>query len=309
MGPHPYPTPFRSTTLTTAVGITPVFDHHGSARYTHSRPSMRCATIPPIDDLAWITDPASDVVQAVRARYAAAAMEMARVGRDEAGAALCCGYLGPVAGCDCGYEAQELAPLGLTWTVGLGCGNPVRLAELAPGEVVLDLGSGAGLDALLAARQVPPGGRALGIDLTQEMLGMAEANRAKAGSLNVTFIKGSIEALPLPDSIVDVVISNCAVNMAIDKRAVLGEAFRVLKPGGWRLPIRSRSRLPIRPSGRALTLGPPASAGPSPLPISVSCSQRLDSTSHRSRSTKSWTWAGRRERSALPTYGHAKPRP
>ena len=114
----------------------------------------------------------------------------------------------------------------------LGCGNPTALARLHPGEVVLDLGSGAGLDVLLSARRVSPGGRAYGVDMTDEMLALANENKARAGVDNATFLKGTIEAIPLPDSAVDVVISNCVINLAADKSAVLKEAFRVLKPGG-----------------------------------------------------------------------------
>ena len=117
-------------------------------------------------------------------------------------------------------------------SVSLGCGNPTLLAELSPGEVVLDLGSGAGLDVLLSARRVAPGGHAYGVDMTDEMLHLANQNREKAGVTNATFLKGAIEKVPLPDASVDVVISNCVINLAEDKGAVIREAFRVLKPGG-----------------------------------------------------------------------------
>jgi arsenite methyltransferase len=114
----------------------------------------------------------------------------------------------------------------------LGCGNPTMLAELNPGDVVLDLGSGGGIDVLLSARRVAPGGRAYGLDMTPEMLELARANQTKAGVDNVEFLLGSIEAIPLPDDSVDVIISNCVVNLSADKDAVFREAFRVLKPGG-----------------------------------------------------------------------------
>jgi arsenite methyltransferase len=114
----------------------------------------------------------------------------------------------------------------------LGCGNPTALAALAPGETVLDLGSGGGIDVLLSARRVGPTGFAYGLDMTDEMLALAEENRRKAGAENVAFLKGEIEAIPLPDAAVDVVISNCVINLAADKGQVLREAFRVLRPGG-----------------------------------------------------------------------------
>src|SRR5207245_2055994 len=114
----------------------------------------------------------------------------------------------------------------------LGCGNPTALAKLNPGEVVLDLGSGGGIDVLLSARRVGPTGRAYGLDMTDEMLALANENKRKAGADNVEFLKGEIEHIPLPDSSVDVIISNCVINLSADKDLVLREAFRVLKPGG-----------------------------------------------------------------------------
>jgi ubiquinone/menaquinone biosynthesis C-methylase UbiE len=114
----------------------------------------------------------------------------------------------------------------------LGCGNPTALAELAPGEVVLDLGSGGGIDVLLSARRVGPTGKAYGLDMTDEMLSLANENKQRAGATNVEFLKGEIESIPLPDESVDVIISNCVVNLSGDKRRVIQEAFRVLRPGG-----------------------------------------------------------------------------
>lgn len=114
----------------------------------------------------------------------------------------------------------------------LGCGNPTALASLAPGETVLDLGSGGGIDVFLSAQRVGPAGFAYGLDMTDEMLALAEENRRKAGLENVAFLKGEIEAIPLPDAAVDVIISNCVINLAADKGQVLREAYRVLKPGG-----------------------------------------------------------------------------
>jgi arsenite methyltransferase len=114
----------------------------------------------------------------------------------------------------------------------LGCGNPTALAELSEGEVVLDLGSGGGIDVLLSARRVGPAGKAYGLDMTDEMLELARRNAAQAGATNVEFLRGDIESIPLPDESVDVIISNCVINLSADKRQVLREAFRVLKPGG-----------------------------------------------------------------------------
>jgi 2-polyprenyl-3-methyl-5-hydroxy-6-metoxy-1,4-benzoquinol methylase len=114
----------------------------------------------------------------------------------------------------------------------LGCGNPTALAELKPGETVLDLGSGGGIDVLLSARRVGPTGKAYGLDMTDEMLALARENQRKAGVANVEFLKGEIEHIPLPDNSVDVVISNCVINLSPDKSSVVREAFRVLKPGG-----------------------------------------------------------------------------
>src|SRR5438309_10766167 len=114
----------------------------------------------------------------------------------------------------------------------LGCGNPTALAELKPGETVLDLGSGGGIDVLLSARRVGPSGKAYGLDMTEDMLALARENQMKAGVQNVEFLKGEIEHIPLPDNSVDVIISNCVINLSADKHAVLREALRVLKPGG-----------------------------------------------------------------------------
>ena len=127
-------------------------------------------------------------------------------------------------------ERSELPQLAAD--ASLGCGNPVPLATLSPGEVVLDLGSGGGIDVLLSARRVAPGGRAYGLDMTDEMLELARRNRAEAGVENAVSFKGEIEDVPLPEGYVDVVIGNCVINLSTEKQRVLGEAFRVLKPGG-----------------------------------------------------------------------------
>src|SRR5579885_2955572 len=131
------------------------------------------------------------------------------------------------------YAAEETAELPTdAVAASLGCGNPTALAELKPGETVLDLGSGGGIDVLLSARRVGPSGKAYGLDMTDEMLALARENQRKAGVENVEFLKGEIEKIPLPDNTVDVVISNCVINLSADKDRVLREAFRVLKPGG-----------------------------------------------------------------------------
>jgi arsenite methyltransferase len=131
------------------------------------------------------------------------------------------------------YDGQETAALPKeAVNASLGCGNPTALAELKPGEVVLDLGSGGGIDVLLSARRVGPAGKAYGLDMTDEMLALARENQAKSGLTNVEFLKGEIENIPLPDNSVDVIVSNCVINLSADKQQVLNEAFRVLKPGG-----------------------------------------------------------------------------
>jgi SAM-dependent methyltransferase len=172
------------------------------------------------------------VRESVRAKYAETAIKM----RDGGGCCDpgCCGGADAVSGpiAEDEYSQEELATMGLTLGASLGCGNPTALAELHSGETVLDLGSGPGLDVLLSARRVSPGGHAYGLDMTDEMLMLANENKAQARVSNATFLKGTIEAIPLPASSVDVVISNCVINLAADKAAVLTEAFRVLKPGG-----------------------------------------------------------------------------
>jgi arsenite methyltransferase len=175
----------------------------------------------------------SEVREAVRSRYAGVAKQLKVI---SAGAmdqdAGCCQADGPDCGCSGSYSSEDLIAIGLSESVSLGCGNPTMLAQLEPGQVVLDLGSGAGLDVLLSARRVAPGGHAYGVDMTDEMLALADANRERSGVTNATFLKGTIENVPLPDSSVDVVISNCVINLAEDKGAAIKEAFRVLRPGG-----------------------------------------------------------------------------
>jgi SAM-dependent methyltransferase len=130
-----------------------------------------------------------------------------------------------------GYPDADDLPDGAV-RASLGCGNPVALADLHPGETVLDLGSGGGIDVLLSARRVGPAGKAYGLDMTEEMLVLARANARQAGAQNVEFLRGQIEAIPLPDGSVDVIISNCVINLSTDRPAVFAECFRVLRPGG-----------------------------------------------------------------------------
>jgi arsenite methyltransferase len=174
-----------------------------------------------------------EISKAVQERYGEAAR---RVRAGEAGS--CCGTAaGPSCGCDPVsanlYNEHQTAQIPeAALQASLGCGNPTALAALKPGEVVLDLGSGGGIDVLLSARRVGPTGKAYGLDATDEMLMLAEENKRKSGLTNVEFLRGAIEEIPLPDASVDVVISNCVINLSADKDRVLREAFRVLKPGG-----------------------------------------------------------------------------
>src|SRR6266705_4066104 len=175
----------------------------------------------------------SDIKEAVRSRYAGIGKELAVISVTGPGAdAGCCQLDGPDCGCSGSYAKEDLASIGLTEAVSLGCGNPALLVDLEPGQVVLDLGSGAGLDVLLSARRVGPPGPVYGVDMTDEMLAVSNSHRERSGVTNATFLKGSIENVPLPDASIDVVISNCVINLAEDKGAVIKEAFRVLRPGG-----------------------------------------------------------------------------
>ncbi|MDQ6831356.1 MAG: arsenite methyltransferase [Gemmatimonadota bacterium] len=184
----------------------------------------------------------AELKEIVRERYGAAARRAA-----EGAQSSCCGPTQNASSC-CGGSAfngsvdpitSNLYVSGETDVLpsaavlaSLGCGNPTALAELSPGETVLDLGSGGGIDVLLSARRVGPSGKAYGLDMTDDMLALARANALEAGATNVEFLKGEIESIPLPNDSVDVVISNCVINLSGDKRRVLAEAFRVLKPGG-----------------------------------------------------------------------------
>jgi ubiquinone/menaquinone biosynthesis C-methylase UbiE len=177
-----------------------------------------------------------EIQEAVRDRYARAAKEMKGASGCGCGSDCCGSTASDVVGCGPTgvdeYATEEVAQLGMSLGLSLGCGNPTALADLHPGETVVDLGSGAGLDVLLSAKRVSPGGHAYGVDMTDEMLALANENKDKAGVENVTFLKGTIESVPLPDASVDVIISNCVINLAADKRAVMREAFRLLRAGG-----------------------------------------------------------------------------
>jgi len=173
----------------------------------------------------------TNIQDAVRQKYGAIAASV----REGASSASCCGP----AACGCDPITSGLYSNDETGTLpdsavaaSLGCGNPTALLQLEPGQTVLDLGSGGGIDVLLSAQRVGPTGKVYGVDMTDEMLALARENQRKAGATNVEFLKGAIEAVPLPDNSVDVVISNCVINLSSDKDRVLREAFRVLKPGG-----------------------------------------------------------------------------
>ena len=180
----------------------------------------------------------NELRETVKAKYGEAAQAVLD-GADKTSASSCCGGS---ACCGGGvedpitqnlYDDAEKAGLPeKAVAASLGCGNPTALAELREGQVVLDLGSGGGIDVLLSARRVGPTGKAYGLDMTDEMLALARENQAKSGLTNVEFLKGEIEHIPLPDNSVDVIVSNCVINLSADKQQVLKEAFRVLKPGG-----------------------------------------------------------------------------
>jgi len=173
-----------------------------------------------------------NIKEVVKEKYGQAAL------RVTSGGSSCCGAA-PASGLSCDPITSNLYDVSQAGQIpeeamlaSLGCGNPTALAQLKPGETVLDLGSGGGIDVLLSARRVGPSGKAYGLDMTDEMLALANENKRRAGAENVEFLKGEIESIPLPDNTVDVVISNCVINLSADKDRVLGEAFRVLKPGG-----------------------------------------------------------------------------
>src|SRR5262247_71267 len=174
----------------------------------------------------------TDLKEVVKEKYGQAALRVVSGDSSCCGATSACGTdVGPITSRL--YDASQLAGIPEEAVkASLGCGNPTALATLNPGEIVLDLGSGGGIDVLLSARRVGPTGKAYGLDMTDEMLALANENKNKAGAENVEFLRGEIEHIPLPDNSVDVIISNCVINLSADKDRVLREAFRVLKPGG-----------------------------------------------------------------------------
>ena len=170
------------------------------------------------------------IKEVVKQKYGEAAL------RVTSGGSSCCGASAPTGADPITSNLYDAAQIGAlpqeAVLASLGCGNPTALAKLNPGETVLDLGSGGGIDVLLSARRVGPSGKAYGLDMTDEMLALANENKRKSGIENVEFLKGEIESIPLPDNSVDVIISNCVINLSANKDHVLREAFRVLKPGG-----------------------------------------------------------------------------
>ncbi len=195
------------------------------------RPGAAAAPSQDCSDKAADADQTIGIQQIVKQKYGEAAL------RVKSGGSSCCGATASMSGCDPIttnlYDAAQAGQIPAeALLASLGCGNPTALAQLKTGEIVLDLGSGGGIDVLLSARRVGPTGKAYGLDMTDEMLALANDNRRKAGIANVEFLKGEIENIPLPDNSVDVIISNCVINLSADKDKVLREAYRVLKPGG-----------------------------------------------------------------------------
>src|SRR5215468_3793247 len=173
----------------------------------------------------------SDIKEVVRQKYGEAALRVTASGSSCCGASAATGCGDPITSNL--YDASQAGQIPEeALLASLGCGNPTALAKLNPGETVLDLGSGGGIDVLLSARRVGPSGKAYGVDMTDDMLALARSNQRKAGIENAEFLKGEIENIPLPDNSVDVIISNCVINLSADKAGVIREAFRVLKPGG-----------------------------------------------------------------------------
>src|SRR5499427_2773179 len=206
--------------MPSAAAATKQSSHRTSVRFANRRFQMRT------------TDTKSDIKEVVKEKYGQAALRVTM------GGSSCCGANPANPECwdpitsnlyDAG-QIQQIPEEALL--ASLGCGNPTALAQLNPGETVLDLGSGGGIDVLLSAKRVGPTGKAYGLDMTDEMLALANDNKRKSGMENVEFLRGEIENIPLPDNSVDVIISNCVINLSADKDQVLREAFRVLKPGG-----------------------------------------------------------------------------
>jgi SAM-dependent methyltransferase len=197
----------------------------------HSQQGAEAAGNHPGLQIGETTMSETNIKETVKEKYGQAAL------RVQSGGSSCCGASASSGCCDPItsnlYDANQANQIPEeAMLASLGCGNPTALAKLNPGETVLDLGSGGGIDVLLSAKRVGPSGKAYGLDMTDEMLALANENKRKAGAQNVEFLKGEIEHIPLPDNSVDVIISNCVINLSADKAQVLREAFRVLKPGG-----------------------------------------------------------------------------
>src|ERR1700733_6301991 len=196
-----------------------------------TRPSSPRTSFKSVNRSSFMSTDTADIKEVVKQKYGEAAL------RVTSGGSSCCGATASTGCCDPIttnlYDAGQIGQIPEeALLASLGCGNPTALAELKPGETVLDLGSGGGIDVLLSARRVGPTGKAYGLHMTDQMLALANENKRKSGVENVEFLKGEIENIPLPDNSVDVIISNCVINLSADKDAVLREAFRVLKPGG-----------------------------------------------------------------------------
>lgn len=204
----------------------------GRSTLTPPRGPRRAALSPAAEKaVPFLGDQATNIKDVVKQKYGEAALRVHSGGSSCCGAAASTGCADPIT--TNLYDAAQAAQIPEeALLASLGCGNPTALAQLKPGETVLDLGSGGGIDVLLSAGRVGPSGKAYGLDMTDEMLALANENKRKAGVENVEFLKGEIESIPLPENSVDVIISNCVINLSADKDKVFGEAFRVLKPGG-----------------------------------------------------------------------------
>src|SRR5271165_3779210 len=226
------PQGLKPVPVSASSGTAEAVPFHGASVAVVSFPKPAAAALPSSDSSKSADDDqATDIKQVVKQKYGEAAL------RVKSGGSSCCGATASTGCCDPIttnlYDAAQAGQIPEeALLASLGCGNPTALAQLKLGETVLDLGSGGGIDVLLSVRRVGPTGKAYGLDMTDEMLALANDNKRKAGIENVEFLKGEIESIPLPDNSVDVIISNCVINLSADKGRVLREAFRVLRPGG-----------------------------------------------------------------------------